>query len=52
MVHIPYLQVYKNHTSKLVYFLKAEGYSLEVIGEVMGIKAPAVAKIIRNNLKR
>lgn len=49
---LPYVTIYRNHTAKLIYFLKEEGYSLDVIGKVMGIKAPAVAKIIRNNLKR
>ena len=46
----PYVVVYRNHTSKLIYFLRSEGYSWDEIGEVIGIKAPAVQKIVRNNL--
>jgi len=46
-----YLTAYRNHTCKLIYFLKEEGYSFERIASVMGITYQGVQKILSGNLK-
>ena len=52
MVKQSYVTIYRHHTAKLIYFLRAEGYPYKVIGEVIGIGVPGVRKILRNNLRK